>query len=56
MKKANGFSMSMKKISSGLAVIGILKENQVKWKKCNKKKDIVTILSNNSKVRGNCEY
>ena len=32
MKKVNVFSMSMKKISSGLAIIGILKENQLKDK------------------------
>ena len=25
---------------------------QIKWKKCNEKKNIVTFLSNNSKVRG----
>ena len=29
MKKVNGFSMSMKKNSSGLIVICILKENQL---------------------------
>ena len=59
MKKINGFSMAMKKISSGLAVIGILKENQLKdkylinkWKMCNKKKDVGTFLSSNLKVRG----
>ena len=58
----NGFSMSMKK-NSGLVVIGILKENQLKdkyvtnqRKKCNKKKDIVTFLSNDMKVRGSYEH
>ena len=29
---------------------------QIKWKTCNEKKDIVTFLSNNSKVRGNYEH
>ena len=32
VEKVNGFSMCMKKISSGLVVIGILKENQLKDK------------------------
>ena len=32
MKKVSGFSLYMKKISSGLAVIDILKENQLKDK------------------------
>ena len=32
MKKVNSFSMSMKKNSSGLAVIGIFQENQLKDK------------------------
>ena len=32
MKKVNGFSMSMKKNSSGLVVIGIFQENQLKDK------------------------
>ena len=32
VEKVNGFSMSMKKNSSGLVVIGILKENQLKDK------------------------
>ena len=32
MKKINGFSMAMKKVSSGLAGIGILKENELKDK------------------------
>ena len=38
----------------------IFQENQLKdkyvtnkWKKCNEKKDVVTFLSNNSKVGGN---
>ena len=29
MKKVNGFSMSMRNISFGLVVIGILKDNQL---------------------------
>ena len=32
MKKVNGFSMSMKKDSSGLIVIGIFQKNQLKDK------------------------
>ena len=51
------------KKNSGLIVIGILKENQLKdkyvtnqRKKCNKKKDIVTFLSNDMKVRGSYEH
>ena len=32
MKKVNGFSMSTKKYSSGLVVIGIFQENQLKDK------------------------
>ena len=60
--EVNGFSMSMKK-NSGLVVIGILKENQLKdkyvtnqRKKCNKKKDIVTYLTNDMKVRGSYDH
>ena len=62
MKKVNGFSMSMKKNSSELIVMGIFQGNQLKdkyitnEKKCNENKDIVTFLSNNSKVRGNYEH
>ena len=41
MKKVIGFSMPMKKFFSGLIVIGIF---QIKWKKCNEKKDIVTLM------------
>ena len=51
------------KKNSGLIVIDILKENQLKdkhvtnqRKKCNKKKDIVTFLSNDMKVRGSYEH
>ena len=47
MKKVNGFSMSMKKISSGLVVRFFWKSIN---KKCNEKKDIVTFLSNDSKL------
>ena len=45
--------MSTKKYSSGLVVIGIFQENQLKD---NEKKDIVTFLSNNSNIRGNYEH
>ena len=52
MKKVNGFSMSMKKNSSGFIVSYFERKPTEGYEK----KDIVTFLSNNLKVRGNYEH
>ena len=52
MKKVNGFSMSMKKNSSGFIVSYFERKSTEGYEK----KDIVTFLSNNLKVRGNYEH
>ena len=52
MKKVNGFSTSMKKNSSGFIVSYFERKSTEGYEK----KDIVTFLSNNLKVRGNYEH
>ena len=52
MKKVNGFSTSMKKNSSGFIVSYFERKSTEGYEK----KDIVTFLSNNLKVRGNYKH